>query len=64
MIGIGIGQYKPSGLRDWEKILVGIAGLKHATEDPLISAVPSPAVIVHILHGPNPIFCLVILMTM
>ena len=38
MIGIGIGQYKPSGLRDWEKVLVGIAGLKNATGDPLTTA--------------------------
>ena len=29
MIGIRIGRYKPSGLQDWEKILVGIAGLKN-----------------------------------
>ena len=33
-IGIGIGRYKPSGLRDWEKIVVGIAGLKNPIEDP------------------------------
>ena len=29
MVGIRIGRYKPSGLQDWEKILVGIAGLKN-----------------------------------
>ena len=33
-IGIGIGRYKPSGLRDWEKIVVGFAGLKNPIEDP------------------------------
>ena len=35
MIGIGISRYKPSGLRDWKKILVGIAGLKNPVGDPL-----------------------------
>ena len=35
MIGIGIGRYKTSGLRDWEKIVDGIAGLKNPIEDPL-----------------------------
>ena len=35
-IGIGIGQYKRSGLRQ-EKILVGIAGLKNHIEEPLHS---------------------------
>ena len=34
MIGIGIGRYKTSGLRDWEKIVDGIAGLKNPIEDP------------------------------
>ena len=34
MIGIGIGRYKTSGLRDWEKIVDGIAVLKNPIEDP------------------------------
>ena len=34
MIGIRIGRYKPLGLRDWEKIWVGIAGLKNPIGDP------------------------------
>ena len=39
MIGIGIGRYKPSGLRDWEKILVGIVGLKNPIGDPPYSLI-------------------------
>ena len=34
MIGIGISQYEPSGLRDWVEILVGIAGSKNPIADP------------------------------
>ena len=32
MIGIEIGWYKPSGLRDWKKTLVGIAGFSIETK--------------------------------
>ena len=35
MNGIGIRLCKPSGLWDWKKILVGIAGLKNPIGDPL-----------------------------
>ena len=34
MNGIGIRGYKPSEFRDWEKMLVGIAGLKNPFGDP------------------------------
>ena len=34
MTGIGISRKKPSGLRDWEKIPVGMAGLKNPIGDP------------------------------
>ena len=37
MIGIGTGRYKPSGLRDWEKLLVGITGFKNPIRDPHIN---------------------------
>ena len=37
MNGVGIRRYKPSGLRDWKKILVGIAGLKNSIGDLLCS---------------------------
>ena len=43
MVGIGISQYKPLGLRGWDIVLVGIAGWKNSIGDPLLMLHCSPA---------------------
>ena len=47
MTGIGISRKKPSGLRDWGKIPVGMAGLKNPINigDPLILLFPNVVLI-------------------